>query len=62
VFDKEPLPSDSEWRKFGDNVILSPHVGYVEPPAYEGFYSGAVDTALAWLERRYDDIIKLSPG
>lgn len=57
VYDIEPLPTDSEWRKLGDHVVVTPHVGYVELPTYREFYDGAVSNVLAYIEGRHADLI-----
>lgn len=54
VFDLEPLPSDSEWRRpdWGTNgksqVLVTPHVAYVEERSINGFYEQQVDDLVAW--------------
>jgi lactate dehydrogenase-like 2-hydroxyacid dehydrogenase len=58
VFDTEPLPLDSEWRttKWGrdgrSQVLLSPHMGYVEEDAMNVWYDEIVENVERWLERR----------
>jgi len=49
VFDIEPLPTDHPFRKM-DNVVLTPHLGYVSEENYRTFYSGAVEDIRAWLD------------
>ena len=49
VYDVEPLPKDHPLRSL-DNVVLSPHLGYVSENNYRGFYSGAVGNIRAWLD------------
>jgi phosphoglycerate dehydrogenase-like enzyme len=48
VFDIEPLPSDHPFRSL-DNVVLTPHIGYVTREAYEIFYGDAVEDIAAYL-------------
>lgn len=54
VFDLEPLPKDSEWRNsdWGTNgksqVLVTPHVAYVEERSINGFYEQQVDDLLRW--------------
>ncbi|PHH91865.1 hypothetical protein CDD83_9959 [Cordyceps sp. RAO-2017] len=54
VFDLEPLPKDSEWRNpdWGTNgksqVLLSPHVGFVEEGRLNGFYEQQVADLARW--------------
>ena len=49
VFRTEPLPADDPLRRF-DNVILSPHLGYVTPENMTAFYRNALAAILAWAE------------
>ena len=42
VFDKEPLPADHPFRGI-DNLLLSPHMGYVTTEAYTVFYPQVVE-------------------
>ncbi|OAA47908.1 D-isomer specific 2-hydroxyacid dehydrogenase [Metarhizium rileyi] len=54
VFDLEPLPKDSEWRKsdWGTNgksqLLVTPHVAYVEESSISGFYEQQVDDLVRW--------------
>ena len=48
VFDVEPLPAGHPFRDL-DNVVLSPHVGYVSKENYQVFYGDAVEDILAFL-------------
>ncbi|PQE03272.1 D-isomer specific 2-hydroxyacid dehydrogenase protein [Rutstroemia sp. NJR-2017a BBW] len=54
VFDLEPLPKDSAWRstKWGEDgrsqVLLSPHMGYVEEEIMNEWYEEQVDNAERW--------------
>jgi len=47
VFDQEPLPADHPLRKL-DNVLLTPHLGYVTDESYKGFFASAVENIAAW--------------
>ena len=49
VFDVEPLPLDHPFRKM-DNVVLTPHLGYVCERNYRVLYSGVVEDIRAWLD------------
>lgn len=49
VFDTEPLPADHPLLTL-DNVVLSPHLGYVGREGYRVFYTEAVEDVLAWLD------------
>jgi len=54
VFDIEPLPQESEWRtiKWGvdgrSNVVLSPHMGYVEEETMNNWYEENVENIERW--------------
>ncbi|MEV4597605.1 D-2-hydroxyacid dehydrogenase family protein [Amycolatopsis sp. NPDC049253] len=47
VYDVEPLPADHPVRGL-DNVVLTPHVGYVSRETYEIFYRDAVEDIAAF--------------
>jgi phosphoglycerate dehydrogenase-like enzyme len=49
VFDVEPLPLDHPFRKM-DNVVITPHLGYVSERNYRVLYSGVVEDIRAWLD------------
>jgi phosphoglycerate dehydrogenase-like enzyme len=49
VFDVEPLPPDHPFRKL-DNVLATPHIGYVTEELYRTFYADAVANIATWLE------------
>jgi phosphoglycerate dehydrogenase-like enzyme len=51
VFDVEPLPADHPFRKI-DNLLATPHVGYVSHALYRRFYGDTVSNILEWLDRR----------
>ena len=48
VFDTEPLPADHPFRSF-DNVLGTPHIGYVADDLYRTFYGDTVKALDAWL-------------
>jgi len=54
VFELEPLPLDSRWRttKWGEEgrsqVLLTPHMGYVEQTTLEGWYEQQVENIERW--------------
>jgi len=47
VFDQEPLPTLHPFRTL-DNVLATPHVGYVSRQNYELFFSQMIDNIQAW--------------
>jgi len=51
VFDVEPLPRDHAFRKL-DNVVLTPHLGYVSEQNYRKMYPDIVEDIRAWLEKK----------
>ena len=49
VFDQEPLPANHPLRSL-DNVVLTPHLGYVTADNYRGMYTEAVEDIRAFLD------------
>jgi phosphoglycerate dehydrogenase-like enzyme len=49
VFDIEPLPRDHPLRKM-DNVVLTPHLGYVSEQNFRKQYPDVVEDIRAWLD------------
>jgi len=47
VYDAEPLPEDHPLRGL-DNVVLSPHLGYVTEGTYRVFFTDMVEDIAAW--------------
>jgi len=48
VFDIEPLPGDHPFRTL-DNILVTPHIGYVTRHTYEVFYQDTVEAIQQWL-------------
>jgi phosphoglycerate dehydrogenase-like enzyme len=51
VFDMEPLPIDHPFRKL-ENVLATPHIGYVTEDLYRTFYGDAAANITKWLEAK----------
>ena len=49
VYSVEPLPVDSPFRKL-DNVVLTPHLGYVTGDSFRNHYSQMVEGIDAWFK------------
>jgi D-3-phosphoglycerate dehydrogenase len=49
VFDIEPLPTDHPLRKL-DNVVHTPHLGYVSVQNYQAYFAGVVDDIRGFLD------------
>ncbi len=47
VFAQEPLPADHPFRSL-DNVLATPHIGYVTEQSYRLFYGQMIEDILAW--------------
>lgn len=48
VFDQEPLPQGHPFRGL-ENLVATPHLGYVTEETYRIFYGGVVEDITAWL-------------
>lgn len=59
VFGKEPLPPDHPYR-FLDNIVMTPHLGYVTEEGYQVFYRGSVEDITGYL--RGHPVRVLNPG
>jgi len=51
VYDDEPLAAGHELTKL-ENVVLSPHLGFVNDPVFAKFGPGVVENLLNWLQGR----------
>jgi phosphoglycerate dehydrogenase-like enzyme len=49
VFDVEPLPLDHPFRKM-DNVVITPHLGYVSQQNYQRYYPDIIDDIRGFLD------------
>ena len=52
VFDEEPLPAEHPFRSM-DNVLATPHIGYVTEGLYRTFYEDTVANITAWLNEQH---------
>ena len=50
VFNIEPLPTDHPFRSL-DNVLSTPHIGYVGRDLYKTFYGDTVKNITRWLDQ-----------
>jgi phosphoglycerate dehydrogenase-like enzyme len=51
VYDVEPLPAEHPYRNL-DNLLATPHIGYVSRGLYQRFYRDTVSNIIAWLDAR----------
>ena len=51
TYGTEPLPADHPLRSL-DNVVLTPHLGYVTEDTMEVFYKDTVENIKAWMDGR----------
>jgi phosphoglycerate dehydrogenase-like enzyme len=58
VFDTEPLPADHPFRTM-DNLLATPHIGYVTEDTYKIFYQDTVENLVAWLDGKPIRILEL---
>jgi phosphoglycerate dehydrogenase-like enzyme len=49
VYETEPLPLDHAFRRL-DNIVITPHLGYVTAENYKRFYGQMVEDIRAWLD------------
>ena len=49
VFDIEPLPASHPFRTL-DNLLATPHIGYVSHGLYKTFYEDTVSNIRKWLD------------
>jgi phosphoglycerate dehydrogenase-like enzyme len=54
VFDEEPLPAQHPFRSM-DNVLATPHIGYVSESLYRTFYGDSLANITAWLDSQDKD-------
>ena len=49
VFEEEPLPAQHPFRSM-DNILATPHIGYVSESLYRTFYGDSLANITAWLD------------
>lgn len=49
VFDIEPLPAGHPYRSL-DNLVATPHLGYVTENTYRAYFEGVVEDIAGWLK------------
>ena len=49
VFSVEPLPVEHPFRKL-DNLVLTPHLGYVTEEGYRKYYADMVEDIVGWMD------------
>ncbi len=59
VYGHEPLPADHPLRKL-DNVVLTPHIGYVTAETYKIYFNDTIEDILAFLDGK--PIRVMQPG
>ncbi len=57
VYDSEPLAPDHPFRKL-DNIVITPHLGYVTAENYRRFYGQMVEDIRAWLDGKPVRVVK----
>lgn len=55
VFDTEPLPTEHPFRML-QNVLATPHIGYVTEDLYRTFYGDAAVNIAKWLEAKANSV------
>jgi phosphoglycerate dehydrogenase-like enzyme len=61
VFDEEPLPLDHAFRRL-DNIVITPHLGYVTVETYRIFFGDAVEDMRAFLSGTPTRVIAAPPA
>jgi phosphoglycerate dehydrogenase-like enzyme len=61
VYEQEPLPPDDPLRGL-DNVLLTPHIGYVTRENYQRFYQEALEDIVAFLRGEPTRVLNAGSG
>jgi phosphoglycerate dehydrogenase-like enzyme len=61
VFEVEPLPPGHPLLAL-DNVVLTPHLGYVTKDNLRSFYGATVEGLRAWLDGRPQNLLGPDPA
>jgi phosphoglycerate dehydrogenase-like enzyme len=61
VYKTEPLPKDHELRAM-DNVVLSPHMGYVDDDTYDSWWPQTIENIAAFMEGNPIRLLQPKPG
>lgn len=48
VFDQEPLPSEHPFKSL-DNIVMTPHLGFVTKETYQAFYAETIEDIVSYL-------------
>jgi phosphoglycerate dehydrogenase-like enzyme len=59
VFDVEPLPPGHPYLQL-DNILITPHLGYVTLETYERFYGEAVEDIVGFLSGSPPRVVEVS--
>jgi len=57
VFDVEPLPLDHPFRRM-DNVVITPHLGYVSQQNYQHYFPDIVEDIRAFIDGKPVRVVK----
>lgn len=57
VYDDEPVLGGNHPLLKMDNVVCTPHLGYVDRDTYEKYYGAAVDSILAYAEGKPENVL-----
>ena len=61
VYETEPLPRDSPLLRM-ENVLASPHLGYVEKDSYELYFGAAFQNVVDFANGTPNNVLNPKPG